>query len=232
MRRAYFVLMADAPACRGRLPENSIGREAFVFDEKSGDIVLCPMGHAPLRHSETFLHGATGRRRYAYFDGETCRSCKLEGQCIARGPNSGKKGAYHVEVSTLLRARDERLDEQSKVPWLDEYSIRAGVEATMSEVKRAHGLGQLRVRGGPRVLLAIAMKLAACNVKRWLRAQAAVQLTPPQEVQMAVSYADTVEVTDFHFNYRVILSFLLLAALATAYTMRVPKSHPRVPRWH
>lgn len=50
------------------------------------------------------------------------------------------------------------------------YKIRAGIEGTLSELKRAHGLGRLRVRGRPRVLLAVYLKATACNLKRMLRA--------------------------------------------------------------
>jgi len=50
------------------------------------------------------------------------------------------------------------------------YTIRAGIEATNSELKRGHGLGRLRVRGDARVVLAVYFKALACNVKRMLRA--------------------------------------------------------------
>lgn len=49
------------------------------------------------------------------------------------------------------------------------YAIRAGSESTNSELKRAHGMGKLRVRGGKRVKLAVYFKALACNVKRALR---------------------------------------------------------------
>ena len=157
------------PASRGRLPEDSIKRDQFTFDEDTGDILQCPAGHTPERHDYRLLHGARGRAWYAYFNGKTCRACELLGRCIARAPNSKKPGALHVEVNPALRARDERLAEQEKPEWWDRYAIRSGVEATMSELKRAHGLRRLRVRGGDRVQFAAAMKLTACNVKRWLK---------------------------------------------------------------
>lgn len=48
------------------------------------------------------------------------------------------------------------------------YSIRAGSEATISELKRGHGMRKLRVRGRERVSLAVYFKALACNVKRAL----------------------------------------------------------------
>lgn len=56
------------------------------------------------------------------------------------------------------------------------YAVRAGIEGTNSELKRKHGLGDLRVRGKERVALAMYFKALACNVKRalkvWLRTAA------------------------------------------------------------
>lgn len=49
------------------------------------------------------------------------------------------------------------------------YAVRAGIEATNSELKRAHGMRKLRVRGGARVKLAVSFKALACNVKRALK---------------------------------------------------------------
>ncbi|MBW1872963.1 MAG: transposase [Deltaproteobacteria bacterium] len=53
---------------------------------------------------------------------------------------------------------------------MERYKIRSGVEATQSELKRAHGLAKLRVRKAPKVIFAIACKVTACNIKRWAKA--------------------------------------------------------------
>ena len=55
--------------------------------------------------------------------------------------------------------------------WRKRYAIRAGIEGTNSELKRAHGLGRLRVRGGRRVRLAVYLKALACNFKRMVHAR-------------------------------------------------------------
>ena len=55
--------------------------------------------------------------------------------------------------------------------WRKRYDIRAGIEGTNSELKRAHGLGRLRVRGGRRVRLAVYLKALACNFKRMVHAR-------------------------------------------------------------
>ena len=66
------------------------------------------------------------------------------------------------------RRRYEQTEEFRK-----RYAWRAGIEATNSELKRAHGMGFLRVRGGLRVRLAVYFKALACNVKRRVRYLAA-----------------------------------------------------------
>ena len=159
-----------APVTRARVPADAIGREEFTFDDITGDVVACPTGHAPLRHGLRSSINETGPTRHAFFDGNKCRSCPLLGRCLVRPPNNGKKGSFHLELLPRLRARDESFARQQQVAWKETYKIRSGIEATNSELKRVHGLGRLRVRRMPQVRFAVACKLTACNVKRWLRA--------------------------------------------------------------
>jgi hypothetical protein len=153
------------PMRRGKLPADTVGREAFEYDN-DGNIVRCPQGHEPLR---------TSLRKYrdeidvphTYFDRQLCDACPIQGQCISRG-----YGTNNREVINLnrLRLRDERLALQKNDDWWEGYSMRAGVEATVSELKRGHGLARLRVRRKPKVTLAVTLKVTACNIKRWLKA--------------------------------------------------------------
>ena len=64
---------------------------------------------------------------------------------------------------------------QQTTEWKDRYKIRAGIEATNSELKRAHGIGRLRVRRLSKVCFAVACKLTACNIKRWAKAYRALR---------------------------------------------------------
>ena len=63
----------------------------------------------------------------------------------------------------------ERRQYQTTSEFCEEYANRAGIEATNSEIKRRHGLGRLRVRGRPRVKLAVVLKTVACNFKRFIQ---------------------------------------------------------------
>ena len=59
---------------------------------------------------------------------------------------------------------------QQTAEWKQQYSIRSGIEATISELKRRHGMGKLRVRRAVKVSFAVACKVIACNIKRWAKA--------------------------------------------------------------
>lgn len=172
-----------APMTGGRLPEDTIGRDRFAFDSTTGLCTQCPMGHAPLRHDIRSTYHDNPATLHAYFDGDVCRACELRSRCVVRPPNNGKKGNFHLEIGAHLVVRDKVLAAQKKDTWWERYKIRAGIEATMSELKRGHGIGKLRVRRAPRVRLAVCLKVTACNVKRWLRAAVFVErpTTPTDE---------------------------------------------------
>jgi len=67
-------------------------------------------------------------------------------------------------MATALRREHEKTEAFKKT-----YAMRAGIEGTNSELKRAHGMGRLRVRGQPAVEFAVFMKVLACNVKRCVK---------------------------------------------------------------
>ena len=164
-----------APVHRGKLSSSTWGRDSFQFDDQ-GLVVRCPVGHAPIDHRVQNPNGE-GRHVHAYFDGDICRQCQHLERCPVRAPNHRKrgtprrqtKGNFRLDISPALRARDQRFAEQKQRWWRQAYKIRAGVEATMSELKRAHGMARLRVRRLPQVHFAIVCKVIACNLKRWLQ---------------------------------------------------------------
>lgn len=163
-----------APVPRNHVAADSIRRDRFTFDN-NGHVTACPAGHAPVRHGYRRSDVAAGSRNlHAYFDAATCRACPLGERCVVRGPDNGTSGSYNLELALRQRVRDERLAEQDTTAFRERYAIRAGIEATNSELKRVHRIDRLRVRRLPRVRMAVALKVTACNVKRWLRAAAAV----------------------------------------------------------
>ena len=160
-----------APVHRGKLSDDVFARTDFAWD---GDrVVACPAGQQPTRHGQRASDTAARRRSlHVFFDADTCGACAERTRCPVRQPNNKRSREYRLDIADELVARDQRWADQKTESWRAQYRIRAGVEATMSELKRAHGLGRLRVRRLPRVRLQVAFKAIACNIKRWARAVA------------------------------------------------------------
>lgn len=167
-----------APVNRGRVPDDIIGRDSFEYDSK-GFTTKCPMGHKPIDHRMLSHNNKEGKSLHAIFDGDTCRKCSKLDICPVRAPNHRSKGCkprdtigdFRLEITPEIILRDRMYSIQKTPEWKDRYSIRAGIEATNSELKRVHGLAKLRVRRAAKVCFAIACKLIACNIKRWAKAQ-------------------------------------------------------------
>ncbi len=174
-----------APVNRGPLDKAVMGRDSFEFDD-NGKVMSCPGGHSAINH-KILSNNSTARTLHAIFDGDTCRQCSKLETCPVRAPNHRDKGTgpretsgnFRLEITPELGLRDAMYVEQQTLEWKERYKIRAGVEATMSELKRGHGMGKLRVRGLARVTFAVLCKVTSCNIKRWARA-VSVSLTELQ----------------------------------------------------
>ncbi len=168
-----------APVNRGPLSEEVMGRDQFKFDKK-GLVVTCPKGHKPVDHRILSHNNTKGRSLHAIFDGDICRTCNALDNCPVRAPNHRARGCnprdtvgdFRLEITPELRLRDQMYSNQQTTEWKEQYRIRSGVEATMSELKRRHGMGKLRVRRAAKVCFAVACKVIACNIKRWAKALA------------------------------------------------------------
>jgi hypothetical protein len=169
-----------APVNRPRLSDQTMGRERFKFD-KDGCVLRCPQRHRPVSHSMRCSNNKKGKALHAIFDGDICRACRRLEQCPVRAPNNRARGCnvrnttgnFRLEVTAQLRLRDQMYADQQTDEWKRQYKIRAGIEATMSELKRRHGMGKLRVRRRAKVCFAVACKVIACNIKRWAKAATA-----------------------------------------------------------
>jgi len=158
-----------APIPLKNQPKDAICRDQFQFDTE-GHCVACPMGEAPELHGMRTSSSKPDPALHAFFDAETCKQCSCLKRCMVRPPNNKKSKLYHIEIDPALIEKDRLKTEQSDIRWWERYKIRAGIEATMSELKRVNGIGRLRVRRKPRVTLAVSLKITACNAKRWIAA--------------------------------------------------------------
>ena len=165
-----------APVNRGRLSDEIIGRDQFQFDPQ-GRVTQCPKGHKPIDHRILSGNNSTRRSLHAIFNGTLCRRCAMLDSCPVRAPNHRNKGCpardtvgdFRLEITPEICLRDHMYALQQTTSWKDRYRIRAGIEATNSELKRAHGIGRLRVRRLAKVCFAVACKIIACNIKRWAK---------------------------------------------------------------
>ncbi len=169
------------PVNRTCLSDDVVGRDLFAFDPE-GFVTTCPMGGSPIDHRILSANNRTGRSLHAIFAGDLCRSCAMLDRCPVRAPSHRPQGClprdtvgdFRLEITPGLRLRDHMYALQQTTEWKDRYSIRSGIEATNSELKRAHGIGRLRVRRLAKVCFAVACKVIACNIKRWAKALSAL----------------------------------------------------------
>ncbi len=169
-----------APVNRSRIPDEVLGRDQFEFNT-DGLAVKCPKGHSSIDHRMLSHNNKKGKSLHAIFDGDICRKCSILPNCPVCAPNhracgckpQDTKGNFRLEITPEILLRDQMFANQQTDEWKEQYRIRSGVEATMSELKRKHGMGKLRVRRAAKVCFAVACKVIACNIKRWAKAHTA-----------------------------------------------------------
>jgi transposase len=124
---------------------------------------VCPAGRANTQCSRV-ADKKRGRVEYRFEWTTHCAQCPLRAQCLE--PDQSHRRLEVGEHHSLVQARRQ---EQKTESFQKEYQHRSGIEGTISELKRGHGLGQARYRGQAKVSLQNFFIGAACNVKRWTR---------------------------------------------------------------
>ena len=144
----------------------------FLVEARLRDPAICPAGYLAREQTpcEKKPHHVV-----LTFEREGCETCALLAVCPVKW-NRARDG-YAVTVDLKAVNLERRRRAMASGAFRERYRIRAGIEATVSELKRRHGLGALRVRGRWRVELAVYLKALACNIKRMVRA-----LAPKPEV--------------------------------------------------
>ena len=136
---------------------------------------MCPAGHGAVAEYED---EDAPERVEIHFARAVCEPCALRARCPVGwrsrpelGGEWSRGGAYVLSADLARMNIARRRAAESDGRWRKRYGLRAGIEGTNSEMKRRHGLGRLRVRGGERVRLAVYLKALACNVKRMVGAR-------------------------------------------------------------
>jgi transposase len=106
------------------------------------------------------------------FPAAVCAACPLRPQCTRGAGGRNLSLSEHYERLMARRAEAQTPAFRARL------KPRAGIEATLSELVRAHGLRRHRYRGQAKRHFEHLLKAAACNLKRLARALAARQQAP------------------------------------------------------
>ena len=149
----------EAPA------DGTIDEGDFEVSAKAETPTRCPRGRVACGEDRTVGKAGT-TKIVATFPASACADCPHRDSCPTRRQADGSRVLRTtLHAVTLSRRRKYERSESFR----KRYAMRAGIEATNSELKRAHGLGCPRVRGFLRIRLAVILKVLACNVKRMIR---------------------------------------------------------------
>jgi hypothetical protein len=136
----------------------------FDVEPRPEEPAVCPAGYFSTAQAPS---GKRAQRLEVTFERSTCEGCALFDRCPATLNRAADGYVLRVDLAATNLERRRRAEANGS--FKERYAIRAGSEATNSELKRGHGLGDLRVRGRPRVELAVHLKALACNIKRMVR---------------------------------------------------------------
>ncbi|HWH70996.1 MAG TPA: transposase, partial [Candidatus Sulfotelmatobacter sp.] len=123
---------------------------------------VCPAGH-PSTLCSRMTNKKNGEVKYRFGWSAPCAGCALRAQCLQ--PKQRRRRLEVGEHHSLVQARRR---EQKTESFQEDYHRRNGIEGTISELKRGHGLGKARYRGLAKTGLQNYFTGAACNVKRWI----------------------------------------------------------------
>jgi hypothetical protein len=123
---------------------------------KSGKVVQCPHGHAPVKVKEK------KNRFTASFELADCQNCPRRGKCPVV---PGKRHFYLRYDRKAVRLAKRRAYEET-LEFRDRYRFRAGIEGTISAYDARTGVKRLRVRGRKAVRFCATLKATGINIFR------------------------------------------------------------------
>lgn len=151
------TLVAPASPPKG-YKQSRLTLEQFALDE-AGRIVRCPEGHAPIAVR------TTRKKHEVQFDPGICGQCGRRSQCPAYSTASKVGQSRWQYTHERVRTRNRRLHEQTP-HFRDRYRWRAGIEATISQLKRQMQLAKLRIRGMAAVSYTVFLRALGLNIRR------------------------------------------------------------------
>ena len=98
------------------------------------------------------------------FSAVICHVCPVKALCTKREHSKGR--ILTLSPQPLSEARSRRCTEQGTPAFQQRYALRAGIEGTISEGVRSHGLRRARYRGQAKTQLQAKAIAAAINLVR------------------------------------------------------------------
>ena len=146
---------------------NAFKLAVFTID-RDAQQAICPAGQVATNfRARTERDGSASIQ--IRFPAAVCAACPLRPQCTTSKDGRSLSVSEHHDRLVARRA------EAQTPAFRDKLKARAGIEATLSELVRSHGLRRHRYRGDAKRHFEHLLKAAACNLKRLARALAARQ---------------------------------------------------------
>lgn len=123
---------------------------------------VCPQGKLSTECSK-LTEGSSGKVTYRFEFGKQCRTCPVKHLCVPKG-----QAHRMIRVGALHEVLQQRRREQKTEEFKLRMHQRNGIEGTISELVRGHGMRRSRYRGFVKADLQNQLIAAACNIKRWL----------------------------------------------------------------
>jgi len=138
---------------------DSISANKFELNDDN-TIKACPEGKEPLNTNYNCQKDVIT----AHFSKEACNNCNFKDKCCV------KEQVKTYKLSTTLAGIEtQNKREEIKEKIKENSSKRAAIEGTNSELKRVHGLNDVKVRGIIKITITTGMKMTACNFKRFAK---------------------------------------------------------------
>ena len=154
-------LVGPVPSGSGKTKSDEyeqLNIDDFDVDETTEEVICCPAGQQP----ESSVHNRQTGKTRTVMPESACGQCDYTAQC----PVEKNRTGYCLDHTAKDRRLAGRRREEATDVFRERYRLRGGIEGTNSGLKRRTGLGQLRVRGRPRVFHAIYLKIAGWNILR------------------------------------------------------------------
>jgi transposase len=123
---------------------------------------ICPEGKRSTQCSE-LTEQKSGKVTYRFEFGRQCQDCPARSLCVPKD-----QPHRTIVVGALHEVLQQRRREQQSPAFKLQMQQRNGIEGSISELVRGHGLRRARYKGFAKVDLQNQLVAAACNIKRWL----------------------------------------------------------------